>query len=203
MMLSLRGGGYEYVDLGLPSGLKWAKCNIGAEKETDYGYYFQWGDIVDKSNAVCDWSTYKYCNGSSTTMTKYNSESYYGIVDNIETLEAKDDAATQFMGDGWRMPTKADFDELSVNTDSEWVTNHNGSGVNGYKFTSSNGNSIFIPASGRRYDSSFHNQGNYGEVWSSSVVNSDASTLYFGLDDFAADSYTMRCSGLCVRGVFK
>ena len=140
-------------------------------------------------------------------MTKYNSESYYGKVDNIETLEAKDDAATQFMGDGWRMPTKADFVELSVNTDSEWVTNYNGSGVNGYKFTSNKegyqNNSIFIPAAGCREGSSFHIQGNYGEVWSSSVVNSDASTLYFGLDDFAADSYTMRCSGLCVRGVFK
>ena len=136
-------------------------------------------------------------------MTKYNSESYYGIVDNIETLEAKDDAATQFMGDGWRMPTKADLQELSVNTDSEWVTNYNGSGVNGYKFTSSNGNSIFIPASGCRYESSFLNQGHFGEVWSSSVVNSNASTLYFGLDDFAADSEAMRRDGLCVRGVFK
>ena len=136
-------------------------------------------------------------------MTKYNSGSYYGIVDNITTLEPEDDAATQIMGGNWRMPTKADFQELSNNTDSEWVTNYNGSGVNGYKFTSSNGNSIFIPASGYRYDSSFHNQGRSGEVWSSSVVNSNASTLYFALGDLAPDSETIRCYALTVRGVFK
>lgn len=158
---------------------------------------------MDKSNAVCDWSTYKHCNGSSTTMTKYNSESYYGIVDNIETLEAKDDAATQFMGDGWRMPTRDEIYELSNNTVSEWVTNYNGSKVNGYKFTSSNGSSIFFPAAGLRSGSSFHSQGNYGEVWTSSVVNNNASTLYFGLDDFAPDSEESRYYGLSVRGVFK
>ncbi len=177
--------------------------NVGAESETDFGYYFQWGDIVDKSNADCSWATYKHCNGSDTTMKKYNSESYYGIVDNIETLEAKDDAATQFMGNGWRMPTKDEIIELSDNTDSKWVTNYNGSGVNGYKFTSSNGNSIFIPAAGLRFGSSFHNQGNYGHVWTSSVVNSNASSLYFGLGDFVPDSEDSRCSGLPVRGVFK
>ena len=198
-MLSLRGG-YEYVDFGLPSGLKWAKCNVGAESETDYGYYFQWGDIVDKSNADCSWASYKYCNGSGTTLKKYNSESYYGIVDNIETLETKDDAATQIMGGDWRMPTIAEFGELIDNTTNEWTQVN---GVNGYKFTSSNGSSIFFPASGHRYGSSFINQGSYGEVWSSSVVNNDASTLYFGLDEFTPDSEAMRCLGLPVRGVFK
>ena len=60
----------EYVDLGLPSELKWAKCNVGAKKETDYGYYFQWGDIVDKSNSDCSWENYKYCNGSHDTFNK-------------------------------------------------------------------------------------------------------------------------------------
>ena len=198
-----RGVKYEYVDLGLPSGLKWAKCNVGAETETDYGYYFQWGDIVDKSNAVCDWSTYKYCNGSYTIMTKYCTDSSYGTVDNKTTLEPEDDAATQIMGDDWRMPTTDEFQELSNNTTNEWVTNYDGSGVNGYKFTSSNGNSIFIPASGYRYESSFLNQGHFGEVWSSSVVNDNASTLYFALGDLAPESYDFRCYGLSVRGVCK
>ena len=175
--------------------------NVGAESETDYGYYFQWGDIVDKSNADCSWESYKYCNGSDTTLKKYNSESYYGIVDNIETLETKDDAATQIMGGDWRMPTIAEFGELVYNTTNEWTQVN---GVNGYKFTSSNnGSSIFFPASGYRYGSSFIHQGNYGEVWSSSVVNDTASTLYFGLDDFSPDSETYRCYGLTVRGVFK
>ena len=204
----VKGGGYEYVDLGLPSGLKWAKCNVGAEKETDYGYYFQWGDIVDKSNADCSWASYKHCNGSDTTMKKYNSESYYGIVDNIETLDPEDDAATQIMGGKWRIPTKDEIYELSVNTNREWITNYNGSGVNGYKFTSNKegyqNNSIFIPAAGYREGSSFDGQGIYGEVWSSSVVNSNAWALYFyGSDDFVPDSESSRYRGLSVRGVFK
>lgn len=203
----VRGGGYEYVDLGLPSGLKWAKCNIGAEKETDYGDYFQWGDIVDKSNADCSWASYKYCNGSDTTIKKYNSESYYGTVDNKTTLDPEDDAATQIMGGKWRMPTKDEIYELSINTNREWITNYNGSGVNGYKLTSNKegyqNNSIFIPAAGARSGSSFRSQGKYGYVWSSSVVNSNASTLYFGLDDFTPDSEDLRSKGLSVRGVFK
>ena len=137
-------------------------------------------------------------------MKKYNSESYYGIVDNIETLEAKDDAATQIMGGNWRMPTKAELQELTDYTTNEWTQVN---GVNGYKFTSKKegyqNNSIFIPAAGYRLGSSFHSQGNYGEVWTSSVVNSNASTLHFGLDDFTPDSEESRCYGLSVRGVFK
>ena len=207
MMLSLRGG-YEYVDLGLPSGLKWAKCNVGAEKETDYGYYFQWGDIVDKSNADCSWATYKHCNGSKTTLTKYNDNSLLGTVDNKTTLDPEDDAATQIMGGKWRIPTKDEIYELSVNTNREWITNYNGSGVNGYKFTSNKegyqNNSIFIPAAGCREGSSFSYQGIHGEVWSSSVDTSDAWTLYFyGSDDFVPDSEASRDFGLSVRGVFK
>ena len=91
---------YEYVDLGLPSGLKWAKCNVGAEKETDYGYYFQWGDIEDKSNANCTWESYKYCNGSYDTLTKYNNNSLFGTVDNKKILDTKDDAARVYVY-GW------------------------------------------------------------------------------------------------------
>ena len=163
---------------------------------------------MDKSNAVCDWSTYKYCNGSSTTMTKYNSESYYGIVDNIETLEAKDDAATQFMGDGWRMPTKADFDELSVNTDSEWVTNYNGSGVNGYKFTSNKegyqNNSIFIPNSGYRSYETFSDQGKYGYLWCTRLNEAfiHAGQIYY-FESMSSPSmkYRFMDTGLAIRPV--
>ena len=103
---------YEYVDLGLPSGLKWAKCNVGAEKETDYGYYFQWGDIEDKSNAYCNRESYKYYKGFYANLTKYNNRSLYGTVDNKPTLDPEDDAATQIMGDDWRIPTQYEFQEL-------------------------------------------------------------------------------------------
>ena len=141
-------------------------------------------------------------------MTKYNDNSLLGTVDNKTTLDTEDDAATQIMGGKWRIPTKDEIYELSVNTNREWITNYNGSGVNGYKFTSNKegyqNNSIFIPAAGCRKGSSFSYQGIHGEVWSSSVDTSDAWTLYFyGSDDFVPDSEASRYFGLSVRGVFK
>ena len=104
---------YEYVDLSLPSGLKWAKCNIGAEKETDYGLYFKWGETSGVSGSLVgkcsdenySLASYKYCDGPYDTLTKYNTSSLYGEnPDNITTLESVDDVATQIMGDDWRMP---------------------------------------------------------------------------------------------------
>ena len=165
---------YEYVDLGLPSGLKWAKCNVGAETETDYGSYFQWGDTVDKSNSDCSWATYKYCNGNEFSMRKYCVDSEYGIfgtVDNKIILDPEDDAARVHMGGDWRMPTEVEVQELMNNTYNEWIEDFNGSGVNGSKFTSKTDESkyIFIPASGGRSGSSFEDQGGSGLIWSSSL----------------------------------
>ena len=106
-----RGGvKYEYVDLGLPSGLKWATMNVGATTETDYGDYFMWGETTP--NTVYDWAHYKHCNGSKTTMTKYCTDSSYGTVDNKTTLDLEDDAARANMGGDWRMPTAAEYDTL-------------------------------------------------------------------------------------------
>ncbi|MBR5532185.1 MAG: T9SS C-terminal target domain-containing protein, partial [Bacteroidales bacterium] len=129
----------EYVDLGLPSGIKWATCNVGANSPEDYGDYFAWGETEPKD--YYDWSTYKYCNGSYDIMTKYFTDSDYGTVDNKTTLELTDDAAHVNWGGNWRMPTKAEQDELR-NTDNctwEWTTLN---GVEGYKVISKkNGNS--------------------------------------------------------------
>ena len=199
---------YEYVDLGLPSGLKWAKCNVGAETETDYGSYFQWGDTVDKSNSDCSWATYKYCNGTEFSMTKYCVDSEYGIfgtVDNKITLDPEDDAARVHMDDDWRMPTEAEVQELMNNTDNEWIDDFNGSGVNGRKFTSKADESkyIFIPASGYRLGSSFRGQCRGGDVWSSSlntVLPGGALELGFSSGIiYMGDSG--RYYGLVVRGV--
>ena len=118
-----KGGGYEYVDLGLPSGLKWAKCNIGAETETDYGDYFQWGETTPDTDYT--WATYKYCNGSETTITKYCTNSSYGTVDNKTTLEPEDDAATQIMGGNWRMPTASEYQTLYNETLWVWCPGGN------------------------------------------------------------------------------
>ena len=201
-MLSLRGGGYEYVDLGLPSHLKWAKCNLGAEKETDYGYYFQWGETTPDTN--CTWATYEHCNGSETTLRKYNTSSSYGEnPDNTTTLETEDDAATQIMGGDWRMPTEAEIQELLDNTTNEWTQVN---GVNGRKFTSKkNGNSIFIPAAGECFYGSMSTVGNNGYVWSSSLHTSNPSgawRLDFGSYHCAMGG-ARRSNGVTVRGVFK
>ena len=128
--------GHDYVDLGLPSGTLWATCNIGADSPEDYGLYFAWGETVpyggtDESNAMnysyastytktyYDWSTYKFCNGLSSTMTKYCSNSSYGnngFTDTLTELVPEDDAATANWGSEWCMPTIEQFMEL-INED--------------------------------------------------------------------------------------
>ena len=195
----------EYVDLGLPSGLKWAKCNVGAKTETDCGDYFQWGDIEDKSKTNCNWTNYKY--GNVLNISKYNTglDDVGGTIDNKTTLDTEDDAATQIMGGGWRVPTQTEFQELLKNTIQEWVEDFNGSGVSGRKFTSKTDKSkyIFIPAAGNCYGGSVYNVGYSGSVWSSSLYASDslhAWYLYFHSDNCFIDDDS-RCVGLSIRPV--
>ena len=195
-----KSGNPQFVDLGLPSGLKWAKCNVGAKKETDYGYYFQWGDIVNKRKSNRGWKRYKHCKGTKETMTKYCRYLLHGTVTDKSILDPEDDAATQIMGGDWRMPTIAEFGELLYNTTKEWIQVN---GVNGYKFTASNGNYIFIPAAGAYLNGSVDNVGNYGDVWSSSLNTShpcNAWGLHFSADKCNID-YNARNYSLPVRGV--
>lgn len=155
--------GHEYVDLGLR--VKWATMNVGASNPEDYGDYFAWGETEPKD--VYDLSTYKWCNGSYTSLTKYNTSSSYGTMDNKTTLELSDDVAHVNWGGAWRMPTDAELIELHEQCTWTWTTQN---GVNGYKVTSkSNGNSIFLPAAGYRYDSSLYDAGSDGYYWSSSL----------------------------------
>jgi hypothetical protein len=189
--------GYEYVDLGLS--VKWATCNVGASKPEEYGDYFAWGETQPKT--TYDWSTYKWCNGSYNTLTKYNNSSSYGTVDNKTQLELSDDAARANWGGSWRMPTRAEQDELRENCTWTWTTQN---GVNGYKVTSKkNGNSIFLPAAGCRYDSSLGYAGSYGYYWSSSL-HADyplfVYALFCGSDDVGG-SGSYRRYGRSVRPV--
>ena len=157
--------GHEWVDLGLPSGLKWATCNVGASSPSDYGNYYAWGETSTKS--YYDWSTYRYCNGSGYSLTKYNTDSSYGTVDNRTRLEMADDAARANWGDSWRMPTDVEWVELWYYCNWTWTTQ---GGRNGCKLTSkTNGNSIFLPAAGFREGSSLNAAGSYGYYWSSSL----------------------------------
>ena len=157
--------GYEYVDLGLS--VKWATYNVGAVSPEGYGSYFAWGETSSKSDY--DWDTYKYCRGSSKTLTKYCNDSdygYNGYTDNKTTLDLIDDAARVNWGGSWRMPTRAEQEELIEKCTWTWTTLN---GVKGYKVTSkSNGNSIFLPAAGCRYGKYVYDAGSFGHYWSSS-----------------------------------
>ena len=189
--------GHEYVDLGLS--VKWATCNVGATKPEEYGDYFAWGETQPKS--TYDWSTYKYCNGSETTLSKYNNSSSYGTIDNKTILENTDDAATANWGGAWRMPTKAEQDELKNNCTWTWTTQN---GVNGYKVTSNkNGNSIFFPAAGYLHASNLYKKG-YGLYWSSSLYTDNSRHAYnmgFSSDSVDWDNYSSRYYGQSVRPV--
>ena len=166
------GGGMEtaeWVDLGLPSGLLWAKCNLGATKPEEYGDYYAWGETSTKE--VYTWETYKYCtavgeDGWVTTLSKYNTNSRYGTPDNLTTLQPSDDVATQKLGNGARMPTETEWNELLDNTTSEWTTEN---GVYGRKLTAANSKSLFFPAAGYRRGSELHRAGELGVYWSSSL----------------------------------
>jgi hypothetical protein len=115
--------GHEYVDLGLPSGILWATCNVGASKPEEFGDYFAWGETITKSNY---------------TSTNYNYSSA------PTTLPLDRDAANVNWGDDWRIPTEEEFTELKNNT---WRLIQK-NGISGFEITGSNGNSIFLPAAG-------------------------------------------------------
>ena len=192
--------GHAYVDLGLS--VLWATCNVGADSPEEYGDYFAWGELEPKT--TYDWTTYKWCNGSSITLTKYCTDSKTGIVDYKVVLDKEDDAAAVNMGGSWRMPTKAEQDELRTECTWTWTRNYNGTGVAGSIVTSKiNGNSIFLPAAGHRYNSDLYNAGSFGLYWSSSLNTSNSDRAYylnFGSDGVDR-SYSTRYDGRSVRGV--
>lgn len=191
-----------FVDLGLPSGLLWAEQNIGACKPEERGLYFAWGETQgynseDINNGVKQftWADYELCNGSNTTITKYNS------VDKLITLELVDDAAAYNTDNLCRMPTKLEVEELISNTTSNIVVLN---GVNGKIFTSNiNGNSIFFPIAGRCDNGSIKLSGTYGSYWVSSLNESNSINgwnLYFNSNTTQVYSFN-RSYGLNIRAV--
>lgn len=193
----------EWVDLGLPSGLLWAECNLGATKPEEYGDYYAWGETSTKE--VYTWETYKYCTavdeeGWVKTLSKYNTGSEYGTPDNLTTLQPSDDVATQKLGNGARMPSADEWRELIANTTSEWTTEN---GVYGRKLTASNGKSLFFPAAGYREGYELPGAGESGIYWSSSLdadYSDSAWQFAFGSDNQYMLNYFRR-EGSSVRAV--
>lgn len=193
--------GHDWVDLGLPSGTCWATCNVGSDTPEGYGNYYAWGETTTKT--TYDWNTYRYCNGSYNTLTKYcdnPSDGYNGFTDSLSILQASDDAVTANWGAGWRIPMHTEMNELINNCIVIWTTQN---GVNGYLFTGPNGNSIFLPVTGGRYDSIINYASSHGYYWSSSILTGSPSNVWFLR--FNSDNYDMgfnyRYYGLSVRPV--
>jgi hypothetical protein len=198
----------DWVDLGLPSGLLWAKCDLGANAPEEYGNYYAWGEISPKE--VYNWNTYRYGTadgeGNLLTLIKYNTHSDYGTPDSLTILRATDDAATMAfgIGSGARTPTKEEWQELIDYSTVEWTTMN---GVNGLKFTSiTNGNTLFFPAAGMRYGSELHGVDGcgFGFYWSSSLDTnspSDAWAFCFDANNPVHVGKSNRRYGFTVRAV--
>ena len=176
--------GHEYVDLGLPSGLKWATCNVGANSPEEYGEYFAWGETYTKNEYYGD-----NCDLFGVEMEDIGGNPYY-------------DVATSEWGEEWRLPTKEEFEELVEKCEWKWMKKK---GVNGMLVTGPNGKSIFLPAAGFRYGSSLNSVGSGGIYWSSipddgNDCDNYAYCLYFYSVNQNMYGY-FRSNGLSVRPV--
>ena len=220
---------YEYVDLGLS--VKWATCNVGATKPEEYGDYFAWGETEpyyeagyaqenpqahwkDGKTSGYTWTNYKFRTSgdlfSNVNFSKYNTSSSYGSVDNNTTLDLEDDVAHVQWGGTWRMPTKADWDNLQNKCTWKWYGSANTefNGVAGYKVTSNiegyTDRFIFLPAAGCRSGTLLYNVGSYGHYWSSSLYSDFpylAWKIYFDSSYVDASYYDNRFNGFSVRPV--
>lgn len=187
--------GNQYVDLGLPSGLKWATCNVGASNPQDYGKYFAWGETTGYTAAQV---TSRVRAFSSAV---YNAGSAASISTNLSPDDGND-AARANLGGNWRMPTNDEYRELIDNCTSTWIISYMGKGVAGRLFTSkTNGNSVFFPAAGTCFNSSVGNVGSDGYYWSASWYSASyACSLLFGSGVLYSSNYN-RYNGQPVRGV--
>ena len=174
--------GHEYVDLGLASGLKWATCNVGASLPEECGDYYAWAEVETKST--------------------YSGENCVTYGKNMSDISGNTtyDVARKKWGSSWRLPTRAEFQELLDKCKWEWTTQ---GGKEGYKVIGPNGNSIFLPAAGYCDGSSLYGAGENGYYWSSTPIESyvyDAYGLYFGIS-YRNVYWSIRDDGRSVRPV--
>lgn len=180
-------GHMHAVDLGLS--VKWACCNVGADSPEDFGGYYAWGETEEKT--FYEDPTYKWLDSATGDFIKYNDE------DGKTVLDSEDDVAQAMSGNGWRMPTQAEMQELMDKCTWEWTAVN---GVNGYK-VSGNGNSIFLPAAGSYNNISIMYQGNRGCYLSSTLFDEDIELgcclgfnekAYYPINDYRTKGHTVR-----------
>jgi hypothetical protein len=208
--------GHGYIDLGLPSGTLWATCNIGADNPEDSGLYFAWGDTI--GHTIGDGYSFQWLNnykygytdfvntnpdGSPYFVTKYSTDSAWGCDDDLTELVPSDDAAYVKWSANWRMPTKAQVEELmnSDYTNAVWTKQN---GVNGYRITSKvNGTIIFLPAAGYGLISDLVCGGELGLYWTRTLnqsIQTEAYKFFFQSDGIECNTENRSC-GLPVRPV--
>lgn len=186
-------GGHEYVDLGLPSGLKWATCNLGADAPEEYGDFYAWAETETRTKFGND---NKYI--VMTNVLKYSAGESVANADGKTVLEPEDDVACALWGGSWRMPTEGEMQELYNNCVSERVEQNS---VKGVRFTGPNGNSIFFPLSGYSMGSTPTCQGVAAYYWSSSLYVYGQCHEAWLLNVNHGLSHTRRTLGCSVRAV--
>jgi len=184
----------EMVDLGLS--VKWASFNLGATKPEEYGRFFAWADVTGQT-----WNGSSWSGGGFGTILPY-------MVDTNGNLKSEYDAAYVLLGNNWRMPTKAEQEELIYNCKREWTTNYNGTGVAGSVFTSKKtgytNKSIFLPAAGSGGRDGLYYAGTTGHYWSSTVATLNNSWyLVFYTSNNVNMEMNVRNNGLPIRPVAK
>ena len=184
--------GHEFVDLGLPSGILWATCNVGATSPEQAGLYFAFGETVG-------YTAEQVAAGERTF-----DEASYTASGISADLTLAQDAAHVNLGGNWRMPTSAEFGELIDNCDVMWTRNYNGTGVEGSIFTSRiNGNSVFLPAAGLCIYSTVYGVDSYGSYLLASWEGSYYACYFYFSSGFQSLYYDDRYYGFSVRGVCK
>jgi len=196
--------GFGYVDLGLS--VKWANANVGASNFLETGAFFAWGETTPKDNY--DWTTYRYSESNETKMTKYCFSSLGTVRDGKYILDASDDAATLYMGEGWRMPTVEEMDELVDSCTWEWFDDYLGSGRSGCvvrsKVKGYTDQCIFLPADGYRGGGDYADYNQSGSYWTSTLDYESHSSVcaynLFFLNSVIVFPYN-RFMGMSIRAV--
>jgi len=186
---------YVYVDLGLS--VKWAACNIGANAPEDYGEYFAWGETATKNFFGAKYAFLDYRN----KITKYCTNKNYGALDDLKRLQPIDDVAHVTLGDGWRIPTNKQFEELRKECKWTWTKQND---VQGFLVTGKNGNSIFLPATGCKYFGYTEDTTTGGGYWSSSIDENSPSYAHSIYFDYLGPTHEvfLRPLGLTIRAVY-